>query len=87
MDKAHLKERFRGFNSEFEETYRTQKFYSVPDPEVKRALQEASVDMVLPLYKEFVTKYAAVPFSKNMSKYVRYNADTLSAMIRTLFDE
>ena len=42
--------------------------------------------MIEPLYTKFYSTYSNVPFSKNKGKYVRYTKETITSMLKQLFE-
>ncbi|KAI5643554.1 exo70 exocyst complex subunit domain-containing protein [Phthorimaea operculella] len=71
-DRQILKDKFASFNREWEEITRAQRGYSVPDLELREALKRDNKQAILPPYNTFYDNYAALPFSKNPDKYVKY---------------
>eukprot|EP00123_Amoebidium_parasiticum_P017003 comp23674_c0_seq2/m.40525 comp23674_c0_seq2/g.40525 ORF comp23674_c0_seq2/g.40525 comp23674_c0_seq2/m.40525 type:complete len:405 (-) comp23674_c0_seq2:309-1523(-) len=85
--KDEIKERFKGFNSEFEEMMARQVKYSVPDEELRSQLRALNIDLLVPAYKEFRNKADKVPFSKNPQKYVKYSVQSLKIHLQKFFDQ
>ena len=76
-----------------------QRKYSIPDQELREELRTLIIDFLVPPYSAFVTKFMIIvvtptylsrigdfQFSSNKGKYLRYNKDTLSAMLSQLFE-
>lgn len=85
-DRQSIKDKFTGFNKELEEMFRVQKAYAVPDVELREALKRDNKEFILPKYKAFYDKYAAVPFTKNPDKYLKYSPLDVSNLIDRFFD-
>eukprot|EP00124_Ichthyophonus_hoferi_P002000 Ihof_evm4s122 gene=Ihof_evmTU4s122 len=51
--KDEVKERFRGFNNEFEDMILRQSKCSVPDEDLRNQLKQINIDMLVPVYKDF----------------------------------
>lgn len=85
-DRQSIKDKFTGFNKELEEMFRVQKAYAVPDVELREALKRDNKEFILPKYKIFYDKYAAVPFTKNPEKYLKYSPLDVSNLIDRFFD-
>ncbi|KAK9728391.1 exocyst complex component exo70 [Basidiobolus ranarum] len=85
-ERAAIKEKFKNFNNDFEELFRMQKSYSIPDPELRQHIIRNIKNLVLPMYSRFVEKYRQTEFSKNPSKYIKYDRDSLEQYIDMLFD-
>lgn len=84
--KQLIKDKFKGFNSEFEEICQIQKTYAVPDQLLRDQLRKENIDLIVPNYRTFQEKYKAVQFSKNMEKYVKYTPEEVEKELSTLFD-
>jgi exocyst complex protein 7 len=82
-----LKDRFSGFNKEFEEIYETQKKYYIPaeQAELAKMLREDNTVYIISQYKRFYDVYGAIGFATNKNKYVKYEPDVLAARIREFF--
>ncbi|KAI9197159.1 Cullin repeat-like-containing domain protein [Polychytrium aggregatum] len=81
-----IKEKFKGFNTELEEAYKTQKFYAVPDLELRAQLIKDIKAVILPFYGRFLEKYEHSEFSKNPDKYIKYDKFQLEQLIDKFFD-
>jgi exocyst complex component 7 len=74
-----LKDRFSGFNKEFEDIYETQKSYCIPSEQTELA-KELIVDndyFISSHYKQFYETFARMNFAKNKEKYVKYTPEDL----------
>lgn len=81
-----IKDRFTGFNKEFQELYRLTRTYAVPDIELRIQLRDACKDEFLPHYQQFYNYYINQDFSKNKEKYVKYTPELLASMIDQFFE-
>ncbi|XP_065317550.1 exocyst complex component 7-like isoform X1 [Gordionus sp. m RMFG-2023] len=84
-DKQAIKDKFTGFNKEFEELANKHKKYFVADPKMRETLRLETKAFILPLYKEFRNKFMNVPFSKNPEKYIKYENERISEEIDQFF--
>ncbi|KAK6123714.1 hypothetical protein DH2020_042549 [Rehmannia glutinosa] len=69
--KVALKERFKNFNACFEDIYRIQTSWKVPDPQLREELRISISEKVIPAYRSFMgrnTPYSA-PYEKK--KYIK----------------
>lgn len=48
-----LKDKFKGFNTEFEELQRVQEQWSIPDPQLRSRVRANNADMLISLYADF----------------------------------
>ncbi|KAI9267397.1 Cullin repeat-like-containing domain protein [Sporodiniella umbellata] len=85
-DKQSIKDKFRNFNTEFEEMARAQQSYAIPDPELRNQVRRDAKNVLVPMYGRFLDKYKKVEFSKNQSKYIKYDKETINAMLSHLFE-
>ncbi|XP_028039516.1 exocyst complex component 7 isoform X1 [Bombyx mandarina] len=86
-DRQMLKDKFSCFNREWEECTRLQRGYSVPDAELREALKRDNKQALLPPYTAFYDAAAALPFSKNPDKYVKYTPLQIATQLDGYFDE
>ncbi|XP_028406524.1 exocyst complex component 7-like [Dendronephthya gigantea] len=84
--KQLIKDKFKGFNSEFEEICQTQKTYAVPDENLRDELRQENIDLIVNNYRSFQEKYTAIQFTKNVEKYVKYTPEDVKKQLSTLFD-
>ncbi|XP_019616762.1 PREDICTED: exocyst complex component 7-like isoform X5 [Branchiostoma belcheri] len=85
-ERQTIKDRFKGFNQEFDDIYRTQKGYAIPDHELRQSLRNDNKEFILPAYTAFREKYEPMQFTKNPEKYIKYSAEEVSATIDRFFD-
>lgn len=81
-----IKDRFTGFNKDFQELYRLNKTYAVPDRELRTQLREACKREFLLHYRKFYGYYINQDFSKNKEKYIKFTPDLIAAMIDQFFE-
>ncbi|KAJ3330165.1 Exocyst complex component 7 [Blyttiomyces sp. JEL0837] len=81
-----IKDKFKNFNAEFDSMYNTQKAYTIPDPELKAQTINDIKTVLLPLYTRFQDRYTQIEFSKNPSKYIKYEKVSLEAALDKFFD-
>ncbi|CAH2063859.1 unnamed protein product, partial [Iphiclides podalirius] len=86
-DRQILKDKFSAFNREWEECRRAQRGYSVPDAELREGLKRDNKQLLLPAYGAFYERYAALPFSKNPEKYLKYTPLQIASQLDGYFDE
>ncbi|CAB4006486.1 exocyst complex component 7 isoform X2 [Paramuricea clavata] len=84
--KQLIKDKFKGFNSEFEDICQTQKTYAVPDEKLRDQLRQENIDSIVQTYRAFQEKYTAIQFTKNVEKYIKYTPEEVEKQLSTLFD-
>src|SRR5699024_10859111 len=55
-DRQNIKDKFSGFNKEFEAIHNTQIGYAIPDPELRDELKRENVHLIVPKYNLFYDK-------------------------------
>ena len=81
-----IKDKFKGFNSDFEDLKQVHRIYALPDPELRKRLYTRLSDFVVPLYSAFLLRYRDVNFTKNPEKYIKYSLDEFKQNLVTIFD-
>ncbi|KAJ3045684.1 Exocyst complex component 7 [Rhizophlyctis rosea] len=81
-----IKERFKTFNSEFEDLYKSQKNYTVPDVELRGQLMRDVKISLVPMYQRFHSRWATVDFASKPEKYIKYSPESLEVMVDKFFD-
>lgn len=82
-DREAVKEKFRGFNTDFEDLVTKFKEYAFADAEL-RAYLAREVSFISPLYNRFYEKYKSGEFSKHTEKYIKYSKTQLDATLASL---
>eukprot|EP00051_Salpingoeca_urceolata_P010560 m.129386 g.129386 ORF g.129386 m.129386 type:complete len:699 (+) comp16759_c0_seq6:497-2593(+) len=87
-DREVIKEKYAGFNQEFEDVIREQQQYSIPNEELREELRRANLEYIVPRYKQFDLTYRHSGFtSKNPQKYLRFTPDEVMEQLGLLFDD
>ncbi|KAJ9147526.1 hypothetical protein P3X46_029678 [Hevea brasiliensis] len=81
VSKTLLKERFRSFYLAFEEVYRTQTAWLIPDAELRADLQISTSVKVIQAYRTFVGRQT----NHISDKHIKYGADDLQNYLLDLF--
>ncbi|KAJ3033862.1 hypothetical protein HK097_004708, partial [Rhizophlyctis rosea] len=81
-----VKERFKTFNTEFEDLYKSQKNYAVPDVDLRAQLMRDVKISLVPMYNRFYGRWANVEFTSNPQKYIKYDPESLEVMVDKFFD-
>ncbi|KAG8371408.1 hypothetical protein BUALT_Bualt13G0084600 [Buddleja alternifolia] len=81
-----VRECFRGFNSSFEETYKKQSTWIIPDPKTRDEVKISLAKKILPGYRIFYQKYRW-QYNREMGveSIVRYAPEDLSNYLSDLF--
>lgn len=85
--KTVLKERFKNFNQAFEETYRTQILWSVPNVDLREDLRISISVRVLQAYRSFIGRYAShLDAVRHREHYIKYYPEDLELALLDLFE-
>ncbi|KAJ0630398.1 putative exocyst complex component Exo70, cullin repeat-like-containing domain superfamily [Helianthus annuus] len=85
--KLVLKERFKNFNACFEEIYRVQSLWRVPDAQLREELRISISEKVLPAYRSFFGRFGSqLESGRHAGKYVKYTPDDLEHYLSDLFE-
>ncbi|KAL3636711.1 hypothetical protein CASFOL_019010 [Castilleja foliolosa] len=85
--KPVVKERFKSFNTMFDEIHKTQGHWVVSDEQLQSELRISISNMIIPAYRSFLGRFSQV-FSpgRQMGKYVKYQTEDIETYIDELFD-
>ena len=84
-ERQAVKAQFKNFNEEFDNIIKTQRFFTIPDSELRKSIIKEINAILLPMYEKFLTRYKPSDFTKNPQKYYKYTKETLEATVGTLF--
>ncbi|PWA42115.1 exocyst complex protein Exo70, Cullin repeat-like-containing domain protein [Artemisia annua] len=87
VSRATVKERFKTFNTQFEELHQRQSQWSVPDSELRESLRLAVAEVLLPAYRSYKKRFGPmIEGGKNPSKYIRFQPEDLERMLAEFFE-
>ncbi|KAI0491666.1 hypothetical protein KFK09_025926 [Dendrobium nobile] len=85
--KPVLKERFKSFNSMFEEIHKTQSGWLVSDEQLQSELRVSVSAVVVPAYRSFLGRFSQyLDPGRQTEKYIKFGPDDLETYIEDLFD-
>ncbi|KAL9156268.1 hypothetical protein ABFS82_09G064500 [Erythranthe guttata] len=85
--KVALKERFKNFNACFEDIYRMQTAWKVPDPQLREELRISISEKVIPAYRSFLGRFGShLESGRHAGKYIKYNGEDLEGYLLDLFE-
>ncbi|PIK33786.1 hypothetical protein BSL78_29403, partial [Apostichopus japonicus] len=85
-ERHQIKEKFKGFNQDFEELYKTQKCYAIADRQLREFIRRDNKEFIIPQYTKFWNRYIQIDFSKNKDKYIKYLPSDIEKMMDKFFD-
>ena len=86
-ERKAVKDKFSGFNQDFEALVKKQQRWSVPDQENKEELRREVKESLYGPYDRMYKKYRMVPFATNITKYLKFTADDVNAEVDKLFSQ
>ncbi|KAL0364365.1 UNVERIFIED_CONTAM: Exocyst complex component EXO70B1 [Sesamum angustifolium] len=87
VNKPLLKERFKIFNTTFDEIHRTQSTWVVSDEQLQSELRISISAVVIPAYRAFVGRFRQyLDPGKQVDKYVKYQPEDIEGLIEGLFE-
>ncbi|KAL1199090.1 Exocyst complex component EXO70C1 [Cardamine amara subsp. amara] len=87
VSKPVLKERFKIFNTLFDEIHKTQSTWIVSDEQMQSELRVSISALVIPAYRSFFGRYKQhLDSGKQTDKYVKYQPEDIESFIDDLFD-
>ncbi|KAK7393126.1 hypothetical protein VNO78_21580 [Psophocarpus tetragonolobus] len=85
--RAVVKDRFKSFNTMFEELHQKQSQWTVPDTELRESLILAVAEVLLPAYRSFVKRFGPlVENVKSTQRYIKYTAEDLERILGEFFE-
>uniref|UniRef100_A0A6N2KCD1 Exocyst subunit Exo70 family protein n=1 Tax=Salix viminalis TaxID=40686 RepID=A0A6N2KCD1_SALVM len=81
-----VKKRLKNFNEAFDEMYKRQSCWVVPDRALREKICQQIVQAVVPVYRSYMQNYGPlVEQDGSSSKYAKYSVQTLEQMLSSLF--
>lgn len=85
--KAVIKDKFKKFNLAFEEIYRIQTTWMIPDPQLREELRISISEKVIPAYRAFWGRYGGLLDGvRHAAKYVKYTPEDVENYLANLFE-
>lgn len=82
-----LKDRFKNFNSMFDDIHKTQSAWVISDEQLLSEIRVSITAVISPAYRSFVGRYKAqFDGGKSIDKYIKYQPEDIESMIETLFE-
>ncbi|KAI4383631.1 hypothetical protein MLD38_009443 [Melastoma candidum] len=87
VSKQALKEKFKNFNTMFDEIHKTQSMWVVNDEQMQSELRVSVAAVVTPAYRSFLGRFSQYLDSGRQSeKYIKYQPEDIEGLIDDLFD-
>lgn len=87
VSKPVLKERFKSFNSMFDDIHKTQSTWVVSDEQLQSELRVSISAVVTPAYRSFLGRFNQyLDPGRQSEKYIKYQPEDIESLIDELFD-
>lgn len=87
VSKMALKERFKSFNLSFEEVYKTQTTWKIPDPQLREELRISISEKVIPAYRSFMGRFQShIEGGRHAGRYIKYTPEDLENYLLDFFE-
>ncbi|KFK35661.1 hypothetical protein AALP_AA4G020800 [Arabis alpina] len=87
VSKSALKERFKAFNTMFEEVHRIQSSWSVPDTQLREELRIALSEHLIPAYRSFIGRFRGhIESGRHPENYLKYSVEDLETAVLDFFE-
>ncbi|XP_068664986.1 exocyst complex component EXO70C1-like [Aristolochia californica] len=87
VNKTILKERFKSFNTMFEEIHKTQSTWVVSDKQLQSELRVSVSAVVVPAYRSFLGRFRQyLDSGRQAEKYIKFGPEELESSMDDLFD-
>ncbi|GMH28707.1 hypothetical protein Nepgr_030550 [Nepenthes gracilis] len=87
LSRAMVKDRFKSFNTQFEEVHQRQSQWVIPDSELRESLRLAVAEVLLPAYRSFTKRFGGmIECGKNPQKYLKFSPEDLENMLSEFFE-
>ncbi|CAL4961254.1 unnamed protein product [Urochloa decumbens] len=82
-----IREKMKSFNMSFEEVYRVQTAWSVPDDQLRDDIRISISLKVIQAYRTFVGRYSSfLDGSRHRDRYIKYRPEDLETLLLDLFE-
>ncbi|XP_044487476.1 exocyst complex component EXO70B1-like isoform X2 [Mangifera indica] len=85
VSKTALRERFKTFNTMFEEVHRTQAVWLVPDSQLREELRISVSEKLIPAYRSFLGRLGN-HIGKHPENYIKYTVEDLETAVLDFFE-
>ncbi|KAK9142150.1 hypothetical protein Syun_011550 [Stephania yunnanensis] len=87
VSKTALRERFKTFNSMFEDVHRTQASWLIPDPQLREELRISIAEKLIPAYRSFLGRFRGhIESGRHPEMYIKYSVEDLEAAVLDFFE-
>lgn len=87
VSKTALRERFKAFNSIFDEVHRIQATWQIPCPQLREELRISVSEKVIPAYRSFLGRFRShIESGRHPETYIKYSVEDLESALLDFFE-
>ncbi|KAL1212081.1 Exocyst complex component EXO70A1 [Cardamine amara subsp. amara] len=87
VSRSALRERFKAFNTMFEEVHRTQSTWSVPDAQLREELRISLSEHLIPAYRSFLGRFRGhIESGRHPENYLKYSVEDIETIVLDFFE-
>ncbi|XP_010462310.1 PREDICTED: exocyst complex component EXO70B1-like isoform X2 [Camelina sativa] len=87
VSKSALRERFKAFNTMFEEVHRIQSTWLVPDTQLREELRISLSEHFIPAYRSFLGRFRGhIESGRHPENYLKYSVENLETAVLDFFE-
>ncbi|KAG6428827.1 hypothetical protein SASPL_106864 [Salvia splendens] len=87
VSKSALRERFKAFNSMFEEVHRTQAMWLIPEIQLREELRISILEKLIPAYRSFLGRFRShIESGRHPENYIKYSVEDLENAVLDFFE-
>ncbi|KAL7617447.1 exocyst complex component EXO70A1 [Lactuca sativa] len=87
VSKSALRERFKSFNTMFEEVHRMQALWLIPDTQLREELQISISEKLIPAYRSFLGRFRThIENGRHPEQYIKYSVEDLETAVLDFFE-
>ncbi|XP_058227960.1 exocyst complex component EXO70A1-like [Rhododendron vialii] len=87
VSKTALRERFKAFNSIFDEVHRIQATWLIPDTQLREELRISVSEKLIPAYRSFLGRFRShIESGRHPETYIKYSVEDLESALLDFFE-
>ncbi|KAG7577194.1 Exocyst complex component Exo70 [Arabidopsis thaliana x Arabidopsis arenosa] len=87
VSRSALRERFKAFNTMFEEVHRIQSTWSVPDAQLREELRISLSEHLIPAYRSFLGRFRGhIESGRHPENYLKYSVEDIETIVLDFFE-
>ncbi|KAI8544720.1 hypothetical protein RHMOL_Rhmol08G0317300 [Rhododendron molle] len=87
VSKTALRERFKAFNSNFDEVHRIQATWLIPDTQLREELRISVSEKLIPAYRSFLGRFRShIESGRHPETYIKYSVEDLESALLDFFE-